>query len=210
MEQPIFTGLSASVSSGQWLGITGPSGSGKTTALATLLGFLPVEQGQIRVNGRAFDAQSLRGYAAWCPQSAYIFESTIANNLALARSADERPTDEEMYEVLDRVGLGDFVRSLPAGLQTLVGAGGSYVSGGQRQRIAIARTLLVDSPLLLMDEPTAHLDAPAAVALINEVARGTKRAPGQKLKGKTKLLAVVLVSHRAEDIAACDTVVKLR
>lgn len=210
MEQPIFTGLSASVSSGQWLGITGPSGSGKTTALATLLGFLPVEQGQIRVNGRAFDAQSLRGYAAWCPQSAYIFESTIANNLAIARSADERPTDEEMYEVLDRVGLGDFVRSLPAGLQTLVGAGGSYVSGGQRQRIAIARTLLVDSPLLLMDEPTAHLDAPAAVALINEVARGTKRAPGQKLRGKTKLPAVVLVSHRAEDIAACDTVVKLR
>lgn len=210
MEQPVFTDLSASVSSGQWLGITGPSGSGKTTALATLLGFLPVEQGQIRVNGRAFDAQSLRGYAAWCPQSAYIFESTIANNLAIARSADERPTDEEMYEVLDRVGLGDFVRSLPAGLQTLVGAGGSYVSGGQRQRIAIARTLLVDSPLLLMDEPTAHLDAPAAVALINEVARGTKRAPGQKLKGKTKLPAVVLVSHRAEDIAACDTVVKLR
>lgn len=210
MDYPVFSELSASVSSGQWLGITGPSGSGKTTALATLLGFLPVEQGQIRVNGRAFDAQSLRGYAAWCPQSAYIFESTIANNLAIARSADERPTDEEMYEVLDRVGLGDFVRSLPAGLQTLVGAGGSYVSGGQRQRIAIARTLLVDSPLLLMDEPTAHLDAPAAVALINEVARGTKRAPGQKVKGKTKLPAVVLVSHRAEDIAACDTVVKLR
>lgn len=210
MEQAIFTGLSASVSSGQWLGITGPSGSGKTTALATLLGFLPVEQGQIRVNGKVFDAQSLRGYAAWCPQSAYIFESTIANNLAIARSADERPTEEEMYEVLDRVGLGDFVRSLPAGLNTPVGAGGSYVSGGQRQRIAIARTLLVDSPLLLMDEPTAHLDAPAAVALINEVARGTKRSPGESVGGKTKLPAVVLVSHRAEDIAACDTVVNLR
>lgn len=209
MEYPVFTDLSASVSSGQWLGITGPSGSGKTTALATLLGFLPVERGQIRVNGKVFDAQSLRGYAAWCPQSAYIFESTIANNLAIARSADERPTEEEMYEVLERVGLGDFVRSLPSGLNTPVGAGGSYVSGGQRQRIAIARTLLVDSPLLLMDEPTAHLDAPAAVALINEVARGTKRSPGETVEGKTKLPAVVLVSHRVEDIAACDTVVKL-
>ncbi|MFW0119038.1 thiol reductant ABC exporter subunit CydC [Rothia sp. P5764] len=210
MNQPVFKQLSASVSSGQWLGITGPSGSGKTTALATLLGFLPAEQGQIRVNGKIFDAQSLRGYAAWCPQSAYIFESTIANNLAIARAADERPTEEEMYEVLDRVGLGDFVRLLPAGLNTPVGAGGSYMSGGQRQRIAIARTLLVDSPLLLMDEPTAHLDAPAAVALINEVARGTKRNPGQALEGKTKLPAVVLVSHRAEDIEACDTLVSLR
>lgn len=210
MDQPIFSGLTASVTSGQWLGITGPSGSGKTTTLATLLGFLPLEEGEIRVNGKPYKAQDLRGYAAWCPQSAYIFESTIANNLAIARSSDERPSDQEMYEVLDRVGLGDFVRSLPAGLQTPVGAGGSYVSGGQRQRIAIARTLLVDSPLLLMDEPTAHLDAPAAVALINEVARGTKADPEQPADKKTKLPAIVLVSHRAEDIAACDTVVKLR
>ncbi|WP_237201011.1 thiol reductant ABC exporter subunit CydC [Rothia nasimurium] len=210
MNEHVFTGLSASVSSGQWLGITGPSGSGKTTALATLLGFLPAERGNIRVNGKVFDANSLRGYAAWCPQSAYIFESTIANNLAIARPADERPSEEEMFEVLDRVGLGDFVRSLPLGLNTLVGAGGSYVSGGQRQRIAIARTLLVDSPLLLMDEPTAHLDAPAAIALISEVARGTKRGASEASDGKTKLPAVVLVSHRAEDIAACDTVVKLR
>lgn len=209
MDTPVFSGLTASVTSGQWLGITGPSGSGKTTALATLLGFLPVEQGEIRVNGTRFDAGSLRGYAAWCPQSAYIFESTIANNLAISRSSDERPSDEEMYEVLDRVGLGDFVRSLPAGLQTPVGAGGSFVSGGQRQRIAIARTLLVDSPLLLMDEPTAHLDAPAAVALINEVARGTKADPEHPAGKKTRLPAVVLVSHRTEDIAACDTVVKL-
>lgn len=205
METPVFRGLSASVKSGQWLGITGPSGSGKTTALATLLGFLPLEEGSIKVNGKPFDAQALRGYAAWCPQSAYIFESTIANNLAISRSAEERPSDEEMLQVLDRVGLGDFVRSLPQGLQTPVGAGGSYVSGGQRQRIAIARTLLVDSPLLLMDEPTAHLDAPAAVALIDEVARGTKQG-----KGKNRAPAVVLVSHRAEDIAACDTVVSLR
>ncbi|HCN38814.1 thiol reductant ABC exporter subunit CydC [Rothia sp. (in: high G+C Gram-positive bacteria)] len=209
MQQPVFSGLSASVSSGEWLGITGPSGAGKTTALATLLGFLPLEEGEIRVNGQVFDAQALRGYAAWCPQSAYIFESTIANNLAIARPSEERPTEAEMYEVLDRVGLGDFVRQLPAGLQTPVGAGGSFVSGGQRQRIAIARTLLVDSPLLLMDEPTAHLDAPAAVALIDEVARGTKRTSANQPSGKTTLPAVVLVSHRAEDIAACDTVVKL-
>lgn len=205
MKEPVFTGLNASVSSGTWLGITGPSGSGKTTALATLLGFLPAEQGHISVNGHRLSAEELRGYAAWCPQSSYIFESSIANNLAIAADAEHRPSAEQMMHVLDRVGLGDFVRSLPRGLDTPVGAGGSFVSGGQRQRIAIARTLLTESTLLLMDEPTAHLDAPAARDLIAEVARGTKSARGD---GEQRP-AVVLVSHRPEDIAACDDVVRL-
>ncbi len=215
MGQTVFSGLTASIRSGQWLGITGPSGSGKTTALATLLGFLPVEKGSVTVNGYALSRADLRGYAAWCPQSAYIFESSIANNLALAAPKDQRPSDEQMLAVLDRVGLGSFVRSLPEGLDTQVGAGGSYVSGGQRQRIAIARTLLTESSLLLMDEPTAHLDTLAARALINEVARGTKAdrdlVENSARPGSRVLVppAVVLVSHRAEDIAACDQVVKL-
>lgn len=207
MKEPVFSGLSADIWSGQWLGITGPSGSGKTTALAALLGFLPLESGAISINGKELFQEDLRGYAAWCPQSAYIFESTIANNLALATDGSQRPTDEQMLQVLDRVGLGNFVRSLPQGLQTPVGAGGSYVSGGQRQRIAIARTLLTASPLLLMDEPTAHLDAPAAQALIKEVAEGTK-GTSRRRNGVTHP-AVILVSHRAEDIAACDRTVKL-
>ncbi|WP_188358397.1 thiol reductant ABC exporter subunit CydC [Rothia aerolata] len=214
MKAPVFEDLTARAESGAWLGITGPSGSGKTTALATLLGFLPAETGSISVNGRQLSQQQLRGYAAWCPQSAYIFESSIANNLALAAPGEKRPSDQEMLDVLDRVGLGQFVRSLPEGLQTQVGAGGSYVSGGQRQRIAIARTLLTDSPLLLMDEPTAHLDTESARALIAEVARGTKvsrETLGEVAKdSKLKVPpAVILVSHRPEDIEACDEVVKL-
>ncbi len=209
MRSPVFTGLNAEVSSGEWLGITGASGSGKTTALATLLGFLPIEAGLITVNDISLSDVDLRGYAAWCPQSAYIFESSIANNLALAAPGEKRPSEEEMLHALDRVGLGDFVRKLPEGLNTQVGAGGSYVSGGQRQRIAIARTLLTESPLLLMDEPTAHLDTPAAKALIAEVARGTKES--EVLAGRDKHLkpAVILVSHRVEDIAECDRTVSL-
>ena len=208
MDEPVFTGLNGQVSSGQWLGITGASGSGKTTALATLLGFLPAETGSIKINGREMNQDELRGYAAWCPQSAYIFESSIANNLALASDNQQRPSEQQMLGVLERVGLGDFVRSLPEGLATQVGAGGSYVSGGQRQRIAIARTLLTKSPLLLMDEPTAHLDAPAAKALIAEVAQGTKGV-WKNRGGKNENPAVILVSHRADDIAACDRTVLL-
>lgn len=208
MKAPVFENLNGMVMSGQWLGITGASGSGKTTALATLLGFLPVESGSITLNHHQLVQDDLRGYAAWCPQSAYIFESTIANNLALAAESDQRPSDAQMMDVLDRVGLGDFVRSLPQGLNTPVGAGGSYVSGGQRQRIAIARTLLTNSPLLLMDEPTAHLDAPAAQALIAEVSQGTK-GNWMARAGLTENPAVILVSHRAEDLAVCDRLVKL-
>ncbi|GAA1747704.1 thiol reductant ABC exporter subunit CydD [Rothia terrae] len=205
MHQPVFENVSGRVQSGQWLGITGESGAGKTTALATLLGFLPVESGAIRINGTPAFSADLRGYAAWCPQEAHIFESTIAGNLALARSKDEAPTEAEMRRALTRVGLGEFVASLPEGLATQVGASGGYLSGGQRQRLAIARTLLVRSPLLLLDEPTAHLDAPSATALMDEVSAGTR---GASHRDETAP-AVVVVSHRAEDIARCDAVIKL-
>lgn len=201
MERPVFSGMNATVASGQWLGITGPSGAGKTTALATLLGFLPLEHGQIRVNNLPADAASLLGYAAWCPQEAHIFESTVAGNLALARDREHAPSEAEMQRALERVGLGEFYAQLPHGLLTPVGSGGSYLSGGQRQRLAIARTLLVDSPLLLLDEPTAHLDAPSARLMMDEVSSGTRQGDDAP--------AVVVVSHRAEDIARCDAVVEL-
>ncbi len=205
MEKPVFKDVNARVRSGEWLGITGESGAGKTTMLATLLGFLPAESGAIRINGAAAFSQDLRGYAAWCPQEAHIFESTIAGNLALAREKMDAPDHAEMMRALTRVGLGEFAASLPEGLATQVGAGGNYLSGGQRQRLAIARTLLVRSPLLLLDEPTAHLDAPTATALMDEVSSGTRGATLQA----SDIPAVVVVSHRAEDIARCDAVVQL-
>lgn len=202
MDHDVFTGFNMMASSGKWSGITGPSGSGKSTALAVLLGFLPLTEGELEVNGQVQDANLMRGFAAWCPQSSYIFESSIANNLAIARAGSDRPSDEEMLQVLDRVGLGHFVRSLEQGLDTPVGAGGSQVSGGQRQRIAVARTLLTESPLLLLDEPTAHLDSQAATDLMRDLTQATK--------GNDQNPAVVIVSHRPEDIENCNEVYALQ
>ena len=199
METPVFEGLTVSARAGEWTGVTGPSGSGKSTVLASLLGFLPLESGQIRAHGQALDAERVRGYAAWCPQAAHIFESTLEGNLLLARDRSQRPTQQQMVAVLRRVGLGQWYDTLPEGLRTRVGAGGGFLSGGQRQRLAVARALLVESPVLLLDEPTAHLDAESAAALMADLDTAT-RAGGA---------ATVLVSHRPEDIARCDTVVTL-
>lgn len=199
MEAPVFEGLTVSARAGEWTGVTGPSGSGKSTVLASLLGFLPLEAGQVRAHGQALDAERVRGYAAWCPQAAHIFESTLEGNLLLARDRSQRPTPQQMVAVLRRVGLGQWYDTLPEGLRTRVGAGGGFLSGGQRQRLAVARALLVESPVLLLDEPTAHLDSESAAALMADLDTAT-RAGGT---------ATVLVSHRPEDIARCDTVITL-
>lgn len=199
MDHPVFTELNMDARAGSWTAVTGPSGSGKSTVLATVLGFLPLESGRVLASGEVLEGEQLRGYAAWCPQAAHIFESTLEGNLLLARDRSDRPSEEELVEVLRRVGLGEWFDALPQGLRTPVGAGGSFLSGGQRQRLAVARALLVNSPVLLLDEPTAHLDAESARALMADLDAATRSSS----------VATVLVSHRPEDIARCDEVVRL-
>ena len=199
MDHPVFTHLNMDARAGSWTAVTGPSGSGKSTVLATVLGFLPLESGRVLASGEVLEDEQLRGYAAWCPQAAHIFESTLEGNLMLARDRSDRPSEEELIEVLRRVGLGEWFDALPQGLRTPVGAGGSFLSGGQRQRLAVARALLVNSPVLLLDEPTAHLDAESARALMADLDAATRSSS----------VATVLVSHRPEDIARCDEVVRL-
>ena len=199
MDHPVFTDLNMNARAGSWTAVTGPSGSGKSTVLATVLGFLPLESGRVLASGEVLEDEQLRGYAAWCPQAAHIFESTLEGNLMLARDRSDRPSEEELIEVLRRVGLGEWFDALPQGLRTPVGAGGSFLSGGQRQRLAVARALLVNSPVLLLDEPTAHLDAESARALMADLDAATRSSS----------VATVLVSHRPEDIARCDEVVRL-
>lgn len=178
----VLSGLSAAASPGRWLAVTGPSGAGKSTLLSVLLGFLPVAGGTVR----------LTGTAAWCPQEAHLFDSTIRGNLLLARPPGEKPGEDEMYKALADVGLDELVEELPHKLDTRVGPGGAFLSGGERQRLAMARTLLTGAGVLLLDEPTAHLDAAAAREMMSTLRRG--------LKGVT----VVLVTHNPEDIDPSD------
>ncbi|UXM93404.1 thiol reductant ABC exporter subunit CydD [Paenarthrobacter sp. JL.01a] len=183
----VFAGLDAVAEPGRWLAVTGPSGAGKSTLLSVLLGFLPLTGGTAK----------LTGSAAWCPQEAHLFDSTVRGNLLLSRPAGRKPDDEEMYKALAAVGLDAAVRALPGGLDARIGPGGSFLSGGERQRLAMARTLLTGASVLLLDEPTAHLDAASAREMMTILRAGLKD------------VTVVLVTHNPEDIDPSDARLEL-
>lgn len=185
---PVFTGLDATAEPGRWLAVTGPSGSGKSTLLSVLLGFLPPADGQALVTGQA----------AWCPQEAHLFDSTIRGNLLLGRpstspaGAGGDGMEAEMRAVIAAVGLTGLMQRLPDGLDTRIGPGGAFLSGGERQRLAVARTLMTGAEVILLDEPTAHLDAESGRTMLADLRTG--------LRDRT----VVLVTHNPADIRPED------
>lgn len=195
-----FGPVTAIAGRGDWIVVEGPSGSGKSTLLATMLGYLTRTSGSWSVNGTdasALDADSMRRRVAWCPQESHLFDSTIRGNLLLARGRDDRPTDADMVSALTTVGLGPLLATLDDGLDTRVGSAGDRLSGGERQRLAVARTLLTRSDVVLLDEPTAHLDADGADLLIDEL----RNALSDRI--------VVLVSHHASERRDGDVLVQL-
>jgi ATP-binding cassette subfamily C protein CydCD len=197
---PIATGVRARVRRGEVLFVHGPSGSGKTTLLTTLLGDLPTRGGRLEVDGVALDAidpAAWRARVAWCPQEAHVFDSTLRGNLMIGRTRTHALADDDLHDVLRRVGLTPLLEALDEGLDARVGPGGRWLSGGERQRLAVARTLLGDADVVLLDEPTAHLDAPTAAEVIADL----RRALADRI--------VVLVSHRAADRGAQDVVLDL-
>src|SRR5699024_7864219 len=149
--------------------VTGPSGSGKSTLLAVLLGFLRPQSGNYTLTAPNDNAAEALQHVAWCPQEAYLFDSTLRGNLTLARDLQHRPSEEELLSVLDTVGLSDWLAHTPNGLDTRLGPSGHFISGGQRQRVAVARALLANAQVVLLDEPTAHLGADEAAQLIADL-----------------------------------------
>lgn len=195
-----FGPLNAVVERGQWLVVEGPSGSGKSTLLATLLGYLPVASGALLVGGvdaSLLPKDAVRERIVWCPQESHLFSSSIRGNLMLARPSDDAPTDDELVAAVTSVGLGPLLATLPDGLDSWVGPSGSLLSGGERQRLAVARALVARGDVVLLDEPTAHLDAQAAASLMNDL----RSALADRI--------VVLVTHHADEVTPGDVRLRL-
>ncbi|MHA7305918.1 thiol reductant ABC exporter subunit CydC [Arthrobacter sp. TMN-49] len=195
-DEPVFTGVSGRVQRGQWWSVSGPSGSGKSTLLAVLLGFLRPEAGRYKLNAAPATPATL-ARIAWCPQDAYLFNSTLRANLALAKPAADAPSEDDLMQALDTVGLGPWFSSLPHGLDTRVGPGGHHLSGGQRTRVSVARTLVAGADVVLLDEPTAHLGQDEAGALVRD------------LCGALEDAAVVVVTHDDELAHSADSRLRL-
>ncbi|MBD8045020.1 thiol reductant ABC exporter subunit CydD [Arthrobacter sp. Sa2BUA2] len=189
----VLDGVDLVLKPGDWLAVTGESGSGKSTLLGVLLGFLEPQRGTFLIDGEPASDFPREGRGmAWCPQEAHLFDSTLRGNLLLARDRSKAPSTAEMLEVLDAVGLGQLIAGLEDGLDTRIGNGGHFLSGGQRQRLAVARALLTEADVVLLDEPTAHLDPAAGKQLMADLRSG--------LSGKS----VVVVTHNPADAAWCS------
>lgn len=197
---PVFESVSSRVGTGEWLVVTGPSGSGKSTLLSVLLAHIAPHHGRYLLNDldtADMSIASLRRTVAWCPQEGHLFNSTLRANLLIARRRDDAPSDDEMLSALRRVGLGSLIARLPLGLSTPIGVGGGFLSGGERQRVAVARTLLARASVVLLDEPTAHVDEEGAEALMVDL----RAALGDTV--------AVLVTHHPIGVLPDDTWIRL-
>ncbi|MFI7408218.1 thiol reductant ABC exporter subunit CydD [Streptomyces sp. NPDC049627] len=196
-DRDALAGFDLTLEQGRRIAVVGPSGSGKTTLAQVLLRFLDARAGSFTLGGvdaYALDGDDVRRLVGLCAQDAHLFDSSVRENLLLAKKG---ATEDELRDALRRARLLDWSDGLPDGLDTLVGEHGARLSGGQRQRLALARALLADFPVLVLDEPAEHLDLPTADALTADLLAATE--------GRTTLL----ITHRLAGLEAVDEVVVL-
>ncbi|MEZ4641220.1 MAG: thiol reductant ABC exporter subunit CydD [Chloroflexota bacterium] len=185
-DRPALHGVSFTIEPGEIVALVGPNGAGKSTIASLLLGFVQPDSGHVQPEDRP--------RTAWVAQRPFLFHDTLANNIRLGKP---EATDEAMIAAARQAHIHDFITTLPAGYETVIGERGARLSGGQAQRVALARAFLMDAPLLILDEPTAHLDAVTAADLL--------AATAALLHGRTALI----IAHRPQTIAIADKVVSV-
>ena len=194
---PALDRVSLDLPPGRRVALVGANGAGKSTVAAVLMRFCELSGGAALLDGHdlaGYAADDVRSVVGGCPQDPYLFDATIRDNLRLARPG---ATDEQLEAAAERARLLPWIRSLPRGWDTPAGTHGAAVSGGERQRLALARAFLADPALLILDEPTAHLDPPTRQALTADLLHATE--------GR----AVLFITHERDGLDQVDQIVVL-
>ncbi len=195
---PVLTDLNLNIKPGQFVGIVGPTGSGKSTVVSLIPRFYDVQSGTVRIDGqdiRKYKLKHLRDQIGYVLQDTILFRGTIYDNIAFGRPT---ATKEEVIEAAKLANAHDFIMAMPLGYDTMVGDRGLTLSGGQRQRIGIARVMVRNSPILLLDEPTAALDSESEKLVIGALEK--------LMKGKT----VIAIAHRLSTIRDADQIAVIK
>ena len=193
-ETPALSHVTFTAEPGQTVALVGPSGGGKTTAASLIPRFWDVDSGSVTVGGadvRELDSAALMGQVAFVFQDTRLFKESLLENIRAARPDASR---EEVLAAAHAAQCDDILEKLPQGLDTVVGARGVYLSGGEQQRIALARAILKDAPIVVLDEATAFAD-PENEALI-------QKAFAQLTKGRT----VIMIAHRLSTVVGADRI----
>jgi ABC-type multidrug transport system fused ATPase/permease subunit len=193
----VLSGVDLDLTPGRRVAVVGVSGAGKSTLAAVLLRFLEYGAGDVTLDGvelAELHGDRVRRVVGFVSQDVHVFDTTLEENLRLAR---REATRKDLHDALARARLLDWVESLPLGLQTEVGERGVRISGGQRQRLAIARALLANFPILILDEPGEHLDTPTTDAILADLLAAERSG------------AILLITHRLAGLEAVDEIVVL-
>src|ERR1700754_469252 len=197
-DNPVLHEVSFSIEPGQVVGIVGPTGSGKSTVLSLLPRFYDPVQGRVLIDGidvANYKVAALRNQIAFVLQDTVLFRGTVRENIAYGRPD---ATDEEITAAASIANAHDFINKMPLGYDSMVGERGETLSGGQRQRIAIARAVIRNSPILVMDEPTAALDTESERLVVEALRR--------VMKGRT----VIMIAHRLSTLLDADKIIVLK